>query len=312
MTASDETIIKSSMPTKDQARLMRLSTLLAVITSAFLVVIKAAAWVLTGSVAMLGTLADSLLDVFASAANFVAVRHSLVPPDEEHRFGHGKAEALAGMGQFALMMGASIFLTLSSFERVFDPKPLSQTGLGITVIIVSVIATGLLVVFQRYTINRTRSLAISADELHYRSDVFLNSAVLVSFLLSRYGEFERVDAFFGLGIALYLGIAAWRIFMRAYDELMDKEFDDEERGLIRKIAMNDPDTLAMHDLRTRRAGVSSFIQFHLELEPDISLIRSHEIADRVELKVRSAFPEADVLIHQDPAGLEEVPELERS
>jgi ferrous-iron efflux pump FieF len=291
---------------------MRLATAWAVIVAGFLILIKFIGLLVTGSVAILGSLIDSLMDAFASAVNFFAVRHALTPPDHDHRFGHGKAEALAGLAQFALMSGSAAFLLFESIDRLFNPVDLERTDIGVVVIVVAIVATLGLVAFQRYVIKRTNSLAISADELHYRGDILMNGAVLVALGLSTYGGIKWADAVFGIAIAAYLGYAASQIMRRAYDELMDREFDEADRTQIRAIAQADPDVQGTHDLRTRRAGVNSFIQFHLELDPEISLVNAHEIADRVEAKVREAFPDADVIIHQDPAGLEQITSLQKT
>ncbi len=301
-----------AMPAPEQEKLLRRVTLAAVMTAIFLVMIKLIAWLVTGSLAILGTTADSMLDLFASGVNFVAIRHALTPADDEHRFGHGKAEALAGMGQFALMTGSAVFLALESVQRVVDPEPVRYTGLGIGVVLVTIVVTFALVAYQRYVIARTRSLVVSADELHYRADILLNGAVLISLVVTSFGGVVRADAFFGFAIAAYLAFSAWQIFRRSINELMDREFEPEERERIKAIVMADPDTLDIHDLRTRRAGVHAFVQFHLELDPDMTLFKAHEIADRVEAAIKNAFPDADVIIHEDPAGFEEVPKLRRT
>jgi ferrous-iron efflux pump FieF len=289
---------------------MRLATAWAVVVAGFLIAIKAAAWILTGSISILGSLIDSLMDVFASAVNFFAVRHALTPPDSDHRFGHGKAEALAGLAQFALMSGSAFFLLLESINRLLKPQDLDKTEIGVVVIIASMVLTLGLVTFQKYVVRRTGSLAVSADEYHYRGDILMNGAVLVALGLSAYGGFGSIDALLGLGIAAYLGYIASKIMRRAYDELMDKEFDDEEREKILDIVKSDADVYDIHDLRTRQAGLKKFIQFHLELDPNITLIRAHEIADRVEANLLAHYPEADIIIHEDPAGLESVSTLE--
>jgi ferrous-iron efflux pump FieF len=289
---------------------MRLATAWAVVVAGFLIAIKAAAWILTGSISILGSLIDSLMDVFASAVNFFAVRHALTPPDSDHRFGHGKAEALAGLAQFALMSGSAFFLLLESINRLLKPQDLDKTEIGVVVIISSMVLTLGLVTFQKYVVRRTGSLAVSADEYHYRGDILMNGAVLVALGLSAYGGFGSIDALLGLGIAAYLGYIASKIMRRAYDELMDKEFDDEEREKILDIVKSDADVYDIHDLRTRQAGLKKFIQFHLELDPNITLIRAHEIADRVEANLLAHYPEADIIIHEDPAGLESVSTLE--
>lgn len=295
-----------------EAYLLRAATTASVVTALTLIFIKYFAWFMTGSVAMLGTLADSMIDIFASLVNFWAVRHALEPADKEHRFGHGKAEAVASIGQVSLMGISCIFLTAESIRRLIDPVPIEETRVGIIVLIVSIVCTVALVSFQQYVVRRTRSVAISADELHYRTDILINGAVLLAIILSTQFNFLAADGLFGLGIALYLGYAAWGIFKTAYDELMDKEMEEDERARIREIALSQEEARSIHDLRTRRSGRDVFIQFHLELDPDMKLIEAHRIADEVEAKVKEAFPEAEVLIHQDPAGLEEVPSLLRT
>ena len=293
-------------------RLMTAATVWAVIVAIFLVAIKFFGLIMTGSVALLGSLIDSIMDGLASSVNFVAVRHSLTPPDEEHRFGHGKAEALAGMGQFAFITGSATFLAFESIQRLFNPEPLGQTKVGFVVIAISIIVTLALVTFQRHVVRKTNSLAVGADELHYRSDILMNIGVIIAIALSSSGLFAGADALFGLGIAGYLAFSAYQIFRRSLDELMDREFEEEDRDKVRQIVMSFEDVVDFHDLRTRRSGLNAFIQFHLELDGDMSLHRAHEISDEVEEKIQSAFEGAEVIIHQDPAGLEEPGKLART
>lgn len=290
---------------------MRLATIWAIVAASILIVIKAVAWILTGSVSILGSLMDSLMDAMASTINFFAVRHSLMPPDKEHRFGHGKAEAIAGLAQFAIMAGSAVFLLLESIDRLINPQVLTQPTVGLVIIIISVFVTIMLVAYQRQVIKKTGSLAVSADELHYRGDILMNGAVLVAIFASGTMGLSRIDALLGLGIAFYLGFVASQIARRAYHELMDHEFEPEERDKVLSVIMMDPEVVSVHDLRTRQSGLHKFIQFHLELSPEITLLRAHEIADRVEAKLLEHYPEADIIIHQDPAGLEMPTRLER-
>lgn len=295
-----------------KGRLMKLATGWAVAVTSFLILIKTIAWILTGSIAILGSLIDSLMDVVASTINLFAVRHSLTPPDSDHRFGHGKAEAIAGLAQFAIMSGSAFFLLLESINRLVDPQELKQTEVGMIVILISMVLTIGLVTFQKYVVRKTASLAVSADEYHYRGDVLMNAAVLIALFFSKISSAGWLDAALGLGIAAYLGYLASKIARRAYDELMDREFDDQERAKIRTVVMKDDEVIDIHDLRTRQSGLKKFIQFHLELDPEITLIHAHEIADRVEAKLLEEYPEADIIIHEDPAGLETVTSLEKS
>lgn len=287
------------------ALLMRLATNAAVATATVLLLVKIGAWLLTDSVAMLSTLVDSLLDVMASLINLIAVRHALQPADQEHRFGHGKAEALAGLGQAAFVSGSAAFLLLAAGQRLFAPQPVTNSGLGIGVMIFSIAATLALVQLQRYVIRRTGSVAIRADSLHYIGDVLVNLAVILAFVLGAALGWTLADPLFALGISGYILFNAWRIARAALDILMDRELPDEDRDRIRELAMAHPEVSDLHDLRTRSSGQQTFIQFHLEMDPALSLVRAHEIADAVEAEILTAFPGSEVLIHEDPAGLQE-------
>lgn len=289
----------------EHARLLRRATWAAVAVAAGLVGLKLGAWLITGSVALLGSLIDSLLDVAASAVNMLAVRQALIPPDREHRFGHGKAEPLAALGQAAFISGSAAFLTLEAIDHVTHTRPVTESTTGIVVMAVSIAVTLALVSYQRSVIRRTGSLAISADSLHYAGDVLVNSAVIVALLLTGWLGWSLIDPLFAFGIAAYVFWNAAKIGRQALDLLMDREFPELERQRIRAIALEHPAVRAVHDLRTRSAGPRTFIQFHLELDGKMTLVEAHHISDTVEAAVMAAFPGAEVIIHQDPAGLEE-------
>lgn len=293
-------------------RLMRRAALAAVCVAVTLVVLKAAVFWMTGSVAMLGTLMDSLLDGAASLLNLVAVRASLMPPDKEHRFGHGKAEALAGLGQAIFIFGSAGYLVYESVSRLIEPRPVASTDAGIAVVIVAILLTLALVAYQRRVVRETGSLAIEADSIHYRGDLFMNLSVIAALVLSGYFGLHRADAVFGLVIAGLIGWSAGRIVMNSLDQLMDREFTDEERQRIMHIAHSRKEVLNLHDLKTRRSGIYSFIQFHIELDGAMSLHDAHEITDAVEREVREAFPGSEVIIHQDPAGAEKLSKFQLS
>lgn len=293
------------------ARLMRLATYAAVATAVTLISMKGVAVYLTGSVAMLGTLLDSLLDGAASLLNLVAVRHSLTPADDEHRFGHGKAEALAGLGQSIFIFASAGYLVFESTARLVNPVPLGNSLAGIVVTVLAIFITLALVAFQRHVVQRTNSLAIEADSTHYRGDLFMNLSVVAALVLSGFLGLHWADAIFGLGIAALIGFSAARIALGAYDQLMDREFSEADRERIKAIALSHPEAINIHDLRTRSSGIYTFIQFHLELDSGISLLNAHRISDDVEARVKEAFPGAEVIIHQDPAGLEELTRLQR-
>lgn len=285
--------------------LLRLATYASVATALTLILAKAVAYFMTDSVSLLSTLLDSLLDAAASILNLFAVRHALTPADREHRFGHGKAEPLAGLGQAAFITGSAIFLLFEAGQRLISPRPLENTEIGIAVMLFSIAATVALVTFQRHVIRRTGSVAIKADSLHYVGDLLVNGSVVVALLLEAQLGWPGADALFGIGIALYIVYTAWQIARISLDMLMDRELPDEDRKRIREIALEQPLVLSLHDLRTRSAGPNVFIQLHLEMDGALSLFEAHAAADAVEVELMRAFPGAEVIIHQDPAGVDE-------
>ncbi len=291
----------------DQARLMHMATTASVAVASTLIAAKIVAWLMTGSVSLLSSLVDSLMDVAASLINLIAVRHALTPPDREHRFGHGKAEPLAGLAQAAFIAGSALFLVIEAIDRLVEPRPIEAQGVGIAVMVVSIVVTIGLVRFQTYVVRRTGSTAIDADALHYRTDIMVNGSVIAAILLSHYMGWTWADPVFALGIAIYIVRGASAIARRSLDLLMDREFADDDRARIRRIVLDHPESRSMHELRTRSSGTQPFIQFHLELDPHISLLRAHEISDEIEHQILAAFPGAEVIIHQDPAGYEPPP-----
>lgn len=289
----------------DKGALMRLATYAAVGTASTLIAIKLAAWLATGSMAVLSTLIDSLLDVGASLVNLVAVRHALQPADSDHRFGHGKAEPLAGLAQSAFVSGSALFLIIQAAGRLTTPEPVERPLIGIIVMLVSVALTMGLVAFQKFVVTKTNSMAVGADSLHYTGDVLINGSVIVSLLLAQQFHIAFVDPLFAIGIALYLLWNALAIARSSMDHLMDREFPESERERIKQIARTHPGVENVHDLRTRSSGQQGFIQLHLEMDGKLPLSQAHDIADAVEAKLRDAFPETEVIIHQDPAGIKE-------
>ena len=296
---------RSRLPSGKAGRLMKLATYASVSVAAILVAAKLAAWLMTDAVSLLSTLIDSLMDAGASLLNLVAVRHALAPADKEHRFGHGKAEALAGLAQAAFICGSAVFLVIEAGERLFNPQAIENTVIGYGVMVLAIVLTTALVGFQRHVIAETGSIAITADSLHYRMDILVNAGVIVSLMLAGGLGWLGADPVFALAITGYILWGAWRIGVTAMNMLMDRELGDEDRREITAIALAQPGVLGLHDLRTRSSGSQVFIQMHLEMDGGISLHESHVISDRVEAKVREAFPNAEVLIHEDPEGVEE-------
>jgi len=286
-------------------RLRRMATYASVAVAAVLIAVKFAAWLETGSVALLSSLVDSLLDAVASLVNLVAVRHAMSPADREHRFGHGKAEPLAVLGQSAFITGSAMLLLAEAVRRLIWPVPVENPPAGIVVMIFSIAVTIALVLYQRHVVRRTGSIAITADELHYRSDLVLNTSVIAALLLGSVLDFPLLDPLFGAAIGIWIVYSAVRLARLSLFQLMDHELPDEEREKIRAIAQSHPDVAAAHDLRTRVAGPTAFIQIHIEMDGGLSLIRAHEISDEVEAELRAAYPHAEVMIHQDPEGIEE-------
>jgi ferrous-iron efflux pump FieF len=286
-------------------RLKRLAAIAAVAVAAVLIAAKSAAWIGTGSVALLSTLVDSLLDLVASLINLIAIRQAAVPADREHRFGHGKAEPLAGLGQAAFIGGSAAFLLFQAGERLLHPRPIENSTIGLVVMAFSIVVTIALVAFQKWVIRRTRSVAIDADSLHYASDLMVNVGVIVALVLTAKLGWHWADSVVAIAIGLYILFSAAQIFRASLNLLMDRELPEEDRQRIREIVAADPGVISMHDLRTRSSGTRAFIQLHLELDPDLTLREAHAIADRVMERIEAAFPDAEVLIHEDPYGIAE-------
>ena len=280
--------------------LVTTATYAAVVVAAFLIIAKFFAWMRTDSLSLQASLIDSLLDMAASIINLLVVRQALKPADDEHRFGHGKAEALGGLGQSAFIAGSAVWLIIDALHRLFHPHPLQESGTGSVVMIVAIILTLLLVIYQRYVIKRTRSLAISADSLHYLGDLYTNIGVLISLNISVLFGWTRLDSLVGAGIAAYILYTSWTIGRRALDVLMDRELPDEARLRITEIALSHKHVWGIHDLRTRSAGLQDFIQMHLDMDEKLSLLEAHDVANDVELSLQAAFPHAEIIIHQDP------------
>ncbi len=281
-------------------QLIKNATIASVSVACFLIIIKLAAFLMTNSIALLATLIDSLLDAAASIINLIAVRHSLTPADHEHRFGHGKAEALAGLGQAAFISGSAFFLIFEAGGRLLSPQPVTHSSIGIIVMIISILCTIGLVKYQRHVVKKTGSVAITADSLHYLSDILVNLFVIFALVLNAQFGWVQADPVFGLGVSLFVLYSAWQIVQQSMHHLMDHELSDEDREKIISIVAAHPEVINMHDLRTRSSGQDVFIQMHLELDGSLSLKEAHRISEEVESQIKEAFPNAEVLIHEDP------------
>ncbi len=285
---------------KGTSRLLRLATYASVATALILIGVKATAWFMTGSLSILGTLVDSLMDVAASVINLFAVRYSLKSADDEHQFGHGKAESLAALAQASFITGSAFFLMIQAIERLNSPKTVNSVEAGVVVMVFSMAATVILVLFQYYVIRKTASTAIRADALHYVTDLLTNASTIVALIFISFG-WQIVDPLFAMVIALYILYSAWQIAGDAIQMLMDRELSDEIRMQIRSLAQGHAEVIGVHGLRTRQSGQTKIIQLHLELDDAISLSEAHAIAKEVEETLERKFPFADILIHQDPS-----------
>ena len=270
-----------------------------------LILAKLVAWIATGSVALLASLVDSLVDAAASLVNLLAVRHAVTPADREHRFGHGKAEPLGALGQAAFLVGSAILLMFEAARRVAEPAAVQHPPAGIAVMVFATIMTLGLVAYQRHVVKRTGSLAVGADSLHYSSDVVLNLGVIASLAVGSVYRMPLLDPLFGAAVGVWIIYNAVKIARLSLTQLMDSELPDVERAQIRALAEGHPEVISVHDIRTRIAGPTSFIQLHIEMDGAMNLLRAHEISDEVEAQLRRAFPHAEIIIHEDPAGIEE-------
>lgn len=284
--------------TAQNARLLRLATTWSVATAGLLIVVKLGAWIETGAVSLLASLIDSLMDVAASIINLVAVRYSLRPADEEHRFGHGKAESLAALTQAAFITGSALLLSFEAVDRLINPQVIEQPLIGIWVMVFAIVATMVLLGVQRHVVAKTGSLAIEADSVHYKTDLLTNIATIAAIMLAVVG-WTQADALFGLGIAVYILWSAFHIGRSAAQHLMDHELSVDAQQKIIDIALAHHEVRGVHELRTRQSGQTPFIQLHIELDGYMPLSKAHHIGDEVEDMIKTAMPGADVLIHQD-------------
>ncbi|GHA06895.1 cation diffusion facilitator family transporter [Novosphingobium arvoryzae] len=260
-----------------------------------------AAWT-TGSTAMLGSLADTALDLVASLATLAGVWVAAQPDDHNHRFGHGKAEALAAMFQVVLISISALSLAARAIGQwAAGARPEAAEG-GIAVSVIAMLATVALLAWQQRVIRQTGSLAIATDHMHYQSDLFLNLAVIAALALDQYAGMAGADPFFGLAIALWLGWGAWGASQEAVDQLMDKEWPPEKKERFLAVVARHPELRGLHDLRTRTSGNRDFVQFHVAVDPGMTIRAAHDVMDEIEAKLLAEFPGVEILIHPDPEG----------
>lgn len=284
----------------EKSQYMRRASLITLAGVSFLICIKLAAWGATGSLSLLSSLVDSAMDLLASLTNFFAIRYALVPPDNEHRFGHGKVEYIAGMGQAIFISVTAVMVGAEAIHRLFAPQPVEHGAMGIVVMVVSIIVTLGMVAYQRHAIARTDSTAVKADYVHYVMDALANVAVIIALLLLIWFGWTWADPLCALGIAFYILHGAWQVGSTAFNNLMDREFDDAERDVITATVLAHAEVRGLHALKTRRSGLLSFIQLHIDIDGGLPLTQAHRITEEVEAAVQELHPHAEVLIHADP------------
>ena len=286
-------------------RLMRLATVASISTALILIVAKFAAWRLTDSVSMLSSLVDTSLDLVSSMVTFLAVRQALVPADDNHRFGHGKAEGLAGLIQAGFIAASGCALLVAIVERLGNPKQVREEEIGLFVSVLAIGLTLCLVTFQKYVVRRSGSLAISADMAHYSTDLVATFVTGMGVFLSGLLDQPLIDSGVAGLVALYLMHGGWKVGRESLNVLMDHELPAEDSRKIEAIARAHPGVTDVHDLKTRSSGLTKFIQLHIEVEPDLSVVLGHAIGLDVQTEIARAYPGAEIILHVDPASLEE-------
>ena len=292
----------SALSQSERGMLTTRAALASIAMAIVLIALKSYAALQTSSMAMLGSLADSALDLVASLIVLLGVRIAAAPADHEHRFGHGKAEALAALVQVIIITLSAIFIGFRAVQRLINGAQTADAELGIGVSVVAMVLTVALISYQRHVVRLTGSLAIGTDRLHYSSDLLLNGSVIVALGLDQYAGWTGADAVFGLLIALWLAWGAWRASSHALDQLMDREWPDELRARFLSAAKEYPELAGLHDFRTRSSGTHYFAQFHVWVPPEWTVQEAHDRLDRVEEQLQQRFPDTEILIHIDPEG----------
>jgi ferrous-iron efflux pump FieF len=287
---------------ENKRKYANLAGIAAIFTVIILIIVKTIAWISSGSASVLASLTDSISDAGISIINFCAIRYSLLPADQEHRFGHGKIEGLAALFQGSFIAGAAVFLVLESLSRYAYAHPVENYNFGIAVMIFSIMASFILVLIQRHSLKHAPSLAIEADKAHFSSDIILNFGVIITLLILGNGGPQWIDPAFAVCVSLYLFYIAKTISSKGVDMLLDRELSDEVREQIYNVIVNERGVLGVHDLRTRKSGMRAFISFDIEADPGLSLQSAHEIARRVEKKILEKIPDSEIMIHVDPHG----------
>jgi ferrous-iron efflux pump FieF len=271
-------------------------------TAVTLIIAKTAAWMMTGSASVLASLTDSMMDAWVSGVNLMAIRYSLKPADEDHRYGHGKIEGIAALFQAALMSAATIFLCLEATARIYKPAPIDSMPVALGVMALSTVLSTGLVLVQRYCLRRAASLAVESDQAHYSTDIVVNAGTFLALFLIHWGAPLWIDSAFAFVVAVYLARTAYGIGMKGYHMLMDRELPEAQRIRIVEILRTEPRISGVHDLRTRAIGMRTHVSFDVEIDPKTSLQAAHDITRDLETAILKEFPHAEIMIHMDPAG----------
>lgn len=297
--------LTNSQNKEQNDRLKKIATVASVSLAISLSVLKTFGALYTGSLAVLSSMIDSLADIFASSITLIAVRFSSKPASYNHRYGYGKAEALSALIQAAFVAGSGIFVMYDGFSRMLNPRPLTSTDLGIVIMVISLVSTLGLIAFQKYVCKKTKSQAISADSAHYTVDVMSNASIILTLIVVKIFNISWFDTLTAFVISSYLLYNAYHLADSAVSLLMDKELDEKIRQEIRAIVLRQPFARGIHDLRTRDLGGAYMFEFHLELDGDLCLYDAHDLTDMVEDEILEIYPDAQIIIHQDPAGIKE-------
>ncbi len=273
--------------------------------ASFLTCLKLFASIYSGSLAVLSSMIDSLSDLFASAITFVAIRYSAKDPTDDHRYGYGKAEALSALIQAAFIAGSGLFVMYDGIQRLLEPKVISQTSTALGIMLFSLVATFILIAYQHYVAVRTNSTAIKADSAHYTVDILTNASIIISLLLVKFFNIDWFDTVTAFAIALYLLFNAYQLAAEAIAMLLDRELDDDIRENIKNIIMSHKFAYGVHDLRTRSMGNMYLFEIHLELDGELTLYDAHDLTETIEKALMKEYPNAQIIIHQDPVGIKE-------
>lgn len=293
------------MPEASFNKLVKFATISSVVVAVLIVMLKFLAWFQTGSVAILATLFDAVIDLATSSINFFAARYASQPADSKHRFGHGKAEDLAVFLQSSFLLTSCLFIFYSSLQRIIDHQVINNFQEGLALTFISLSLTTILVGIQSFVILKTKSQIVRVDRLHYSFDLYFNFVVIISLLISEYFKTTIADPIVAIGLTLFLASSSWKMLKSSFYNLMDGEIPYHERKKIKEIITSSSQVLGVHDIRTRKSGDMIFVQAHIELDPNISLKNAHDIAENVAVRLKEKIPNIDVIIHQDPQGADE-------